>query len=71
MRQVVTGKKSTYCRLCSSCNDNCSDFVLKVCTARFRAPYVCNGCKTLAKCTLMKNIYDAEKAHIKAHNTIS
>ena len=66
-----TKKRSTYCKLCSSCNDNCPDFVLEVCTARYRVPYVCNGCKTLAKCTLMKNIYDAEKAHIRAHNNIS
>lgn len=64
-------KKATYCKLCSLCNDNCPDFVLEVCIARSRAPYVCNGCKSLIRCNLMKNLYDAEKAHIKAHNTIS
>ena len=36
-----------------------------------KSPYVCNGCDTIGKCTLMKTIYDAEHAHIKAHNVIS
>lgn len=66
-----TRKTTIYCKLCSSCNVNCSDFVEEICTARFRVPYVCNGCDTLGKCSLLKNIYDAEHAHIKAHKTIS
>lgn len=64
-------RKITYCKVCQSCNDNCKDFILEICTARFRVPYVCNGCETLGKCTLLKSIYDAEHAHIKAHETIS
>ena len=66
-----TRKSSTYCKLCSSCNEHCTDFIQEICTARFRVPYVCNGCETLGKCSLQKNIYDAENAHIKAHVTIS
>ena len=66
-----TRKSNTYCKLCSSCNAYCSEFIEEVCTARFRVPYVCNGCKTIGKCSLLKNIYDAEHAHIKAHETIS
>ena len=66
-----TRKSTIYCKLCSSCNASCSDFIEEICTARFRVPYVCNGCDTLSKCTLIKNIYDAEHAHIKAHETIS
>ena len=66
-----TRKSNIYCKLCSSCNDNCSDFVEEICTARFRIPYVCNGCETIGKCSLMKNIYDAEHAHLNAHQTIS
>ncbi|WP_160677064.1 IS30 family transposase [Clostridium sp. C8-1-8] len=66
-----TRKASVYCRLCQSCNDNCPDFILEICTARFRVPYVCNGCETLGKCSLLKNIYDAEHAHLKAHESIS
>jgi len=64
-------KSAIYCKLCQCCNDNCPDFILEICTARFRVPYVCNGCETLGKCSLLKNIYDAEHAHIKAHESIS
>ena len=66
-----TRKSDIYCKLCTSCNSNCPDFIEEVCTARFRVPYVCNGCETIGKCTLLKNIYDAEHAHIKAHESIS
>lgn len=62
---------ATYCKLCPYCNENCSDFIEEICIARFRVPYVCNGCETIGKCTLIKNIYDAEHAHIKAHEAIS
>lgn len=64
-------KATQYCKLCPYCNDHCKDFVREVCTARFRPPYVCNGCEKIGKCSLLKNIYDAEHAHIKAHNVIS
>ena len=64
-------KSDVYCKLCNSCNDKCSEFIAEICTARFRVPYVCNGCETLLKCTLLKKIYDAEHSHIKAHESIS
>jgi IS30 family transposase len=64
-------KTSVYCKICSSCNENCSDFILETFTVRFRVPYICNGCDALGKCSLLKNIYDAEQAHIKAHESIS
>lgn len=66
-----TKKSLQYCKLCRECNEHCSDFQLEVCAARFRPPYVCNGCTTIGKCTLLKTIYDAEHAHIAAHHTIS
>lgn len=66
-----TRKSAIYCKLCTSCNSNCPEFIEEVCTARFRIPYVCNCCKTIGKCSLLKNIYDAEHAHIKAHESIS
>ncbi len=66
-----TRKITIYCKLCSSCNDNCADFVLELCTARYRVPYVCNGCETIGKCSLLKNIYDAEHAHIRSHEAIT
>lgn len=66
-----TRTSSAYCKLCQKCNDSCSDFIEEICTARFRVPYVCNGCEQISKCTLMKNLYDAEHAHVKAQETIS
>lgn len=64
-------KSINYCKLCSLCNSNCTDFIEEICTAKFRVPYVCNGCDTLPKCSLLKTLYDAEHAHIKAHQMIS
>jgi len=66
-----TRKSDVYCKLCQSCNTHCIDFIEEICTARFRVPYTCNGCEIIGKCTLLKNIYDAEHAHIKAHEKIS
>lgn len=66
-----TRKSNTYCKLCQSCNSNCTDFLEEICMARFHVPYVCNGCEIIGKCSLLKNIYDAEHAHIHAHETIS
>ncbi|MHB8064111.1 MAG: IS30 family transposase [Ruminiclostridium sp.] len=62
---------TVYCKLCPKCNENCQEFIEEVCTARSRVPYVCNGCEQISKCSLMKTLYDAEHAHIKAHETIS
>ena len=66
-----THKSAPYCKLCRSCNERCSDFIPEICSARFRPPYVCNGCESIGKCSLMKTIYDAEHAHIAAHHKIS
>ena len=59
-----------YCRTCR-CNEHCPDFIEEVCSVRFHAPYVCNACPTIDKCTLLKTFYDAEKAHLKSHEVIS
>lgn len=66
-----THKSALYCKLCKSCNEHCPDFIHEVCSARFRPPYVCNGCQTIGRCTLMKTIYDAEHAHTASHQVIS
>jgi len=75
-KKSLCGKQCTrpstaYCKLCPKCNDSCSDFIEEICTARFRVPYVCNGCQQISKCSLMKTLYDAEYAHVKAHEAIS
>lgn len=66
-----TRKSDIYCKLCLSCNTNCDEYIEEICTARFRVPYVCNGCETIGKCSLLKTIYDAEHAHIQSHEAIS
>lgn len=60
-----------YCKLCSDCSKHCPDFLEEICSSRLKVPYVCNGCSQISKCTLMKNIYDAEHAQYKAHDVIS
>lgn len=60
----------TMCRICR-CNEHCPDFVEEVCAVRVHAPYVCNACPTIGRCTLLKTFYDAEKAHLKSHQVIS
>lgn len=64
-------RSTLYCKHCCYCNTNCTDYVEEVCWARFRAPYICNGCKEIGKCSLVKNFYDAEQAHIRAHEIVS
>ena len=59
------------CSLCIECHSHCDDFVEEICINRLKVPYVCNGCSMIGKCTLMKNIYDAEHAQYKAHEVIS
>jgi IS30 family transposase len=66
-----TRPSSAYCKLCQKCNDNCPEFIEEICTARWRVPYVCNSCGQIDKCTLKKSFYDAEHAHVKAHEAIS
>lgn len=66
-----TRKSAAYCKLCPSCNANCTDFLEEICMARFRIPYTCNSCQSIGKCTLLKTIYEAEHAHIRAHENIS
>lgn len=70
-KDPCTRKSVSYCKLCSKCNDHCPDFVEEVCSSRFRAPYVCNGCNSIGQCTLRKNIYDAAHAEEKTHERLS
>ena len=59
------------CSLCSECSLHCPDFEEEVCSVKNKPPYVCNGCRNLAKCTLLKRIYDPADAHEMAHHSIS
>ena len=70
-RQKCIKAYPIYCKLCAYCNKICSDFIEEICTAKSRIPYVCNACNQLSKCTLLKTIYDAERAHRQSANLIS
>ena len=59
------------CSLCADCTLHCPDFSEDICNVKNKPPYVCNGCKQLPKCTLLKRIYDPADAHERAHLTIS
>ena len=59
------------CSICKFCNDVCGDFQEEVCSHRNRAPYVCNGCEELNRCTLKKLIYDAEDAQLLCQSRLS
>lgn len=43
-----------------NCNiKNCSEFIEEKCSLLNSSPYVCNGCKKRAQCTLSKRFYEA------------
>ena len=57
-------KTSKYkCSICQLCNDVCDDFEEEVCSARFKSPYVCNGCSSTAN-VLLKSLFMTQRMHI-------
>lgn len=77
-RKKVCGKNDcrhplvTVCKQCESiCNRYCEAFEEEVCINRFKAPYVCNGCAELKKCTLTKTLYEALNAQRQSTEKIS
>lgn len=70
-KDICTTKSKYKCSICNKCNDYCSDFLENICVSRFKAPYVCNGCAKLKKCTLKKQFYDAAEAHIRSASVLS
>lgn len=76
-RRKICGKECRHsmissCKQCDDlCNRYCEEFEEEVCTHRFKAPYVCNGCSEVKKCTLTKTIYEALEAHRQGSEKIS
>ena len=66
-----THQSAYKCSLCSECTFHCPDFEEDICSVKRKPPYVCNGCRALPRCTLLKRIYDPADAHEMAHKTIS
>lgn len=47
------------CRSCFKCNQTCKDFIRESCNRLDKAPFVCNGCSKINKCTIaIKYDYD-------------
>lgn len=65
------GFKKKFCWQCKSCNSNCSDYKEQQCKKLMRAPYICNGCSDLNKCTLEKSFYKATLADIEYRSIYS
>ena len=51
------------CRLCTSCNTLCPDFVDYPCPIKTKPPYVCNACPKSRNCLFDKYLYNAECAN--------
>jgi len=50
-----------FCKI-TPCSKQCADYVMEICEAREKPPYVCNGCKNRQTCTLEKALYNASLA---------
>lgn len=50
------------CSTCGRCSEHCPDYVKEPCPLLDKAPYVCNGCPKLSRCTLEKHFYNALSA---------
>lgn len=59
------------CSICGKCTGCCPDYVQDICMIKNKPPYVCNGCRKEAKCTLLKRWYDPADAEIMAEKSIS
>lgn len=77
-RKKVCGKvackhpQTVNCKHCESlCNRYCDAYEEEICRHRFKAPYVCNGCREVKKCTLVKTMYSAIEAHGDATERLS
>lgn len=61
------------CRNCKhGCGQGkCASYIRETCNYLFHAPYVCNGCHRLDRCTLKKYFYEAHKADKEYHDDLS
>jgi len=55
-------RKYNKCSTCGHCTSLCQNYVKEKCPLLDKAPYVCNGCPNLNRCTLEKRFYRAKYA---------
>jgi len=63
--------KNSFCKFCGNCIYICEDFREELCKKHSKAPYVCNGCPDIKKCTLEKRIYSGTVAYNEYKNLLS
>ena len=63
--------RNSFCSSCKICNFVCSDYKEETCLKLSKAPYVCNGCPDLKKCTLEKRFYHATAADSEYRSVLS
>ena len=60
-----------FCKHCNiGCNTICSSFVHDVCTRISSSPYICNGCRKVGSCSLLKLMYRAKEADKQAEEQL-
>ena len=64
-------KKTRFCWSCPRCCSVCPDFAEEKCPRLESAPYVCNGCPDLPRCTLEKCFYSPLYADKEYKETLS
>lgn len=62
--------KLASCRSCKKCNTICPDFQEEHCHLLLKPPYVCNGCKLMNRCVLVKYVYRALPANHNYQNNL-
>jgi len=65
MQYLCKKNRCSRCRK-ESCNARCNEYEEDHCLKLLKPPYVCNGCESKNKCPLVKKIYSAKEANIKA-----
>lgn len=63
--------KNRLCKNCIICKSKCSKYLEEKCLKLNKPPYVCNGCKNFAHCTLTKHIYEGAYAHNEYKQVLS
>ncbi|EKQ57325.1 MULTISPECIES: IS30 family transposase [unclassified Clostridium] len=54
----------------ADCKELCPDYTIKVCPKIQKAPYVCNGCQKIKRCTLQHALYSAQQADMASQELL-
>jgi IS30 family transposase len=54
----------------ADCKELCPDYTTTVCPKIQKAPYVCNGCQKIKRCTLQHALYSAQQADVASQELL-